>query len=58
LRGMNTTGGVRRNIGDKNELISKELATLQKNFRELMELLISSPSVADRIENTGASLMR
>jgi Ni,Fe-hydrogenase III large subunit/Ni,Fe-hydrogenase III component G len=53
LRGMNTTGGVRRDIGDKNELISKELATLQNNFRELMELLISSPSVADRIETTG-----
>jgi Ni,Fe-hydrogenase III large subunit/Ni,Fe-hydrogenase III component G len=53
LRGMNTTGGVRRDIGDKNELILKELVPLQKNFRELMELLISSPSVADRIETTG-----
>jgi Ni,Fe-hydrogenase III large subunit/Ni,Fe-hydrogenase III component G len=53
LRGMNTAGGVRRDIGDKNEMISKELSSLQNNFRELMEQLISSPSVADRIETTG-----
>jgi Ni,Fe-hydrogenase III large subunit/Ni,Fe-hydrogenase III component G len=53
LRGMNTIGGVRRDIGDKKEMVSKELDMLQNNFRELMELLISSPSVADRIETTG-----
>ncbi len=53
LRGMNAIGGVRRDIGDKKEMISKELDSLQKDFRELMELLVSSPSVADRIETTG-----
>jgi Ni,Fe-hydrogenase III large subunit/Ni,Fe-hydrogenase III component G len=53
LRGMNTIGGIRRDIGDKKEMILKELGSLQNDFRELMELLISSPSVADRIETTG-----
>ncbi|MDP3104197.1 MAG: NADH-quinone oxidoreductase subunit C [Candidatus Methanoperedens sp.] len=53
LRGMNAIGGVRRDIGDKKEMIAKELDLLQKDFMELMELLASSPSVADRIETTG-----
>ncbi len=37
----------------KKSMISKELDLLQKDFMELMELLASSPSVADRIETTG-----
>lgn len=53
LRGMNAIGGVRRDIGDKKEIISKELDSLEKDFRELIELLISSPSLTDRIETTG-----
>ena len=53
LRGMNAIGGIRRDIGDKKEMILNELDSLQKDFMELMELLISSPSVADRIETTG-----
>ncbi len=53
LRGMNTIGGVRRDIGDKQELISNDLTSLHKDFKELMELLFNSPSVADRIETTG-----
>lgn len=53
LRGMNTIGGVRRDIGDKKEMIEKELTLLHNDFRELMELLFNSPSVADRIETTG-----
>ncbi len=53
LRGMNTIGGVRRDIGDKKEMISKELDLMHNDFKELMELLFNSPSVADRIETTG-----
>lgn len=50
---MNTIGGVRRDIGDKKEIISKKLSVFRNDFRELMELLFGSPSVADRIETTG-----
>ncbi len=53
LRGMNTLGGVRRDIGDKKEIILQKLASIKSDFRELMELLFASPSVADRIETTG-----
>ncbi|MDD5615732.1 MAG: NADH-quinone oxidoreductase subunit C [Candidatus Methanoperedens sp.] len=53
LRGMNAIGGVRRDIGDKKDMILKELDLMQKDFKELMELLFNSPSVADRIETTG-----
>ncbi len=53
LRGMNTIGGVRRDIGDKEDKISSELSSFQKDFSELMELIFSSSSVADRIETTG-----
>ncbi len=53
LRGMNTIGGVRRDISETKELISKELPSLNNDFKELMELLFNSPSVADRIETTG-----
>lgn len=53
LRGMNTIGGVRRDIGDKKDLILKELDLTHKDFKELMDLLFNSPSVADRIETTG-----
>ncbi len=53
LRGMNTIGGVRRDIGDKKDKIQQKLASIKSDFKELMELLFASPSVADRIETTG-----
>ncbi len=53
LRGMNTIGGVRRDIGGREELILEKLLSLNLDFSELMELLFASPSVADRIETTG-----
>ncbi len=53
LRGMNTIGGVRRDIGDKKDTILQKLASIKSDFKELMELLFASPSVADRIETTG-----
>jgi Ni,Fe-hydrogenase III large subunit len=53
LRGMNTPGGIRRDIGDKKEMILNEIDLMHNDFKELMELLFNSPSVADRIETTG-----
>lgn len=53
LRGMNTIGGVRRDIGDKKDEILLCLSIIQRDFRKLMEHLISTPSLMDRIETTG-----
>ncbi|MCZ7372381.1 MAG: hydrogenase large subunit, partial [Candidatus Methanoperedens sp.] len=53
LRGMNTVGGVRRDIGDKKDEILISLSKFQSEFRELMELLFSTSSLMDRIETTG-----
>ncbi|MCX9013056.1 MAG: NADH-quinone oxidoreductase subunit C [Candidatus Methanoperedens sp.] len=53
LRGMNTIGGVRRDIGDKRDKILLKLSAFQHEFRKLMELLMETPSVVDRIETTG-----
>ncbi len=53
LRGMNTIGGIRRDIGDKKDTILSELSSFKNDFMELMELLFSTSSVADRIETTG-----
>lgn len=53
LRGMNSIGGVRRDIGDKKDEILLRLSEIQHDFRELMEYLMSIPSLVDRIETTG-----
>ncbi|CAG1003059.1 MAG: NADH-quinone oxidoreductase subunit C [Candidatus Methanoperedens sp.] len=53
LRGMNTIGGVRRDIGDKKDEILLTLSIIQRDFRKLMEHLNSTPSLMDRIETTG-----
>lgn len=53
LRGMNTIGGVRRDIVDKKDDILLQLSSFTSEFRDLMELLFATPSVADRIETTG-----
>jgi Ni,Fe-hydrogenase III large subunit/Ni,Fe-hydrogenase III component G len=53
LRGMNTIGGVRRDVGDKKDEILLRLSLIQRDFRKLMEHLTSTPSLMDRIEITG-----
>jgi Ni,Fe-hydrogenase III large subunit/Ni,Fe-hydrogenase III component G len=53
LRGMNSIGGVRRDIGEKKEEILQKLSMIQRDFRKLMENLTSTPSLMDRIETTG-----
>ncbi len=53
LRGMNTVGGVRRDIGDKKAGILARLSSFNRDFRELTEFMMESSSVVDRIETTG-----
>ncbi len=53
LRGMNCVGGTRRDIGVSKDVISGRISSLRVDFRELMNLLFASSSVADRIETTG-----
>jgi Ni,Fe-hydrogenase III large subunit/Ni,Fe-hydrogenase III component G len=53
LRSMITIGGVRRDIGEKKNKTLLDLSVIQQEFRELMDLLMSRPSVMDRIETTG-----
>lgn len=53
LRGMNTIGGLRRDLSHKQDTILSRLSTLQHDFRGLMELLLNTPSVVDRLETTG-----
>jgi len=53
LRGMNATGGVRRDIGNERDKMLSELSSFHGEFKELVMLLFSTSSVADRIENTG-----
>jgi len=48
--GLNVPGGVRRNI-DIN-IISKKLDTIEKDFEELVNLLLSSRIFIDRIHST------
>ncbi len=53
LRGMSAIGGVRRDIcGNKDEILLK-LSEIQHDFRELIEYLMATPSLVDRIETTG-----
>lgn len=54
LRGINTPGGVRRDISSQNTLLI--LVTLEKlvrEFRELVEILFDTNSYMDRVQNTG-----
>jgi Ni,Fe-hydrogenase III large subunit/Ni,Fe-hydrogenase III component G len=53
LRGMNSIGGVRRDIGEKKDEILQKLSIIQRDFRKLMENITSTPSLMDRIETTG-----
>ncbi len=54
LRGINTPGGVRRDISvpDSN-LIIVALNKLELEFRDLIEILFDTNSYMDRVQNTG-----
>ncbi|MHB1405447.1 MAG: hydrogenase large subunit [Desulfitobacteriaceae bacterium] len=54
LRGINAPGGVRRDISDQNrELILGTLAWVEREFRELTEILLTTESYLDRVQGTG-----
>ena len=54
LKGINTPGGVRSDIGtQKVGLIQKALVKAQKDFLALEEMLFSSVSFMDRVDATG-----
>jgi len=53
LRGMNAIGGVRRDISPGRDLILSRLSSFKHDFRELVKLLLGSPSLMDRLETTG-----
>ncbi|MDO9518059.1 MAG: NADH-quinone oxidoreductase subunit C [Methanosarcinaceae archaeon] len=52
LRGMVMIGGVRRDVKDISDL-STRLSLLEQEFRDLIDFLIETPSLVDRIETTG-----
>jgi Ni,Fe-hydrogenase III large subunit/Ni,Fe-hydrogenase III component G len=57
LRGMAAIGGVRRHIEDtlaKRETMQEALKNGQEAFEGLVDLLMSSSTVLDRLESTGA----
>jgi Ni,Fe-hydrogenase III large subunit len=54
LKGINTVGGVTRDIDEKKqESIIKALLKIQKDFLALEEILYSSVSFMDRVDGTG-----
>ncbi len=54
LRGINTPGGVRRDLSTASQaLLSKTLTSLSGDFRELTEILLSTESYLDRVQGTG-----
>ncbi|WP_418790846.1 NADH-quinone oxidoreductase subunit C [Phosphitispora sp. TUW77] len=54
LRGINIPGGVRRDIRENDcEAILSTLRDVEKDFRELTDILLSTESYLDRCEGTG-----
>lgn len=54
LRGINTPGGIRRDINNtKSQLILDTLAKVEKDFREVTDILLNNDSVLDRFEGSG-----
>lgn len=54
LRGINIPGGVRRNIvaGNREDILLT-LAEVEREFRELTEILLTTESYMDRVQGTG-----
>ena len=59
LRGINTPGGVRRDISVlDSDLIIVALDKLELDFRDLVEILFDTNSYMDRVQSTGILLNR
>lgn len=57
LRGINIPGGVRRNLDkEKIEKILVALKNIEKDFREVADIILSNDSYLDRVETTGKLL--
>ena len=54
LRGINTPGGVRRDLSIQNSnLILGTLEKLEQDFKEMVEILLDTNSYMDRVQKTG-----
>lgn len=54
LRGLNTVGGLKKDVSDENiKLLREFLASFKLDFEELIEIMVSSSSLLDRLETTG-----
>ncbi|KJR48992.1 Formate hydrogenlyase subunit 5 [Desulfosporosinus sp. I2] len=54
LRGINTPGGVRRDISISNiNLILVTLEKLEQEFKEMVEIMLDTNSYMDRVQTTG-----
>lgn len=54
LRGINTIGGLKRDISDQDfALLNTELEKLAKDFAELAEILLDNESLLARLRDTG-----
>jgi Ni,Fe-hydrogenase III large subunit/Ni,Fe-hydrogenase III component G len=54
LRSVNCIGGVRRDVGEDNALkIRETLLSIKLDFKELVDLITTTPSLLDRVETTG-----
>jgi Ni,Fe-hydrogenase III large subunit/Ni,Fe-hydrogenase III component G len=54
LRGINTPGGVRRDIKEKHQkLIAATLVEVERDFKELTDIMLTTESFMDRVEGTG-----
>lgn len=54
LRGINIPGGVRRDISvQSGELVISTLAYVEREFRELTDILLTTESYLDRVQGTG-----
>ncbi|MHB1126362.1 MAG: hydrogenase large subunit [Bacillota bacterium] len=54
LRGINAPGGVRRDVGSESrDLILSTLDWVEREFRELTEIILTTDSFLDRVHGTG-----
>lgn len=54
FRGLNTIGGLQKNITDESfDLLIRQLSLFKSDFNELEKLILSTDSLLDRLELTG-----
>lgn len=54
FRGLNTIGGLQKNITDESfDLLRRQLSLFKSDFKDLEKLILSTDSLLDRLELTG-----